>query len=106
MYGKMFWKIPHKGEKLSATKEKDKKASETESYAVAWTLKRKCKLTLDVVGYIPHELSRFISFFLVHSGNIEASVLSLQSKLSPDPRGVLEIILKASLRLKNKILIN
>lgn len=65
----------------SKRKEKVKEALDVDPYAVAWTLKRKSKPTLDVVGLVPH-----------------STVLSPQSKLSPVPRVVLEIIFKASLQ--------
>ena len=106
MYSKTVWQITHMGEKLSATQEKYNEALKIDLYAVAWTLERISKVTLDVlVTYHMHSLGLSL-FLFVHIGSMEATVVSLQSTLSPVPRRVLEIILKASLQLKNQILIN
>ena len=105
MYGKVSGKFLTREKNRVQQKKKIRKHQKLNHTLLRGRWKMKCKLTLDVAGYVPNEFSRFISFFLVHGWNIEASALFLQSKLYPDPREVLEIILKASFHLKNKILI-
>ena len=41
VYGKIVCQSPHKWEKLSAAKEKDKEALDIDPYVVAWTFKKK-----------------------------------------------------------------
>ena len=77
VYGKTVWQSLHKGEKLTAEKDKNKEALDIDPYAVAWMLKRKNKLIPDIVGHVPHKISRFIWFFFTHGGKMEANVLSV-----------------------------
>ena len=51
VYGKTVWRNPQKGEKLVAEKEKNRNTLDIDPYAVAWILKRKYKLTADIVGH-------------------------------------------------------
>ena len=82
------------GHKLSAEKEKDPFALKINPYSVAWKLKTKDKLIPVVVGHIPREISRFVSFLMDYVGRMEGVVLSPEFKASPIPRGGLEIILR------------
>ena len=52
------------GEKLSATQEKDNEALEIDPYAVAWTLERKSKVTLDVLVFYRMNSLGLSLFFL------------------------------------------
>ena len=87
VYCKKVWKIPNAGQKLSAEKEKDPFALKTDPYSVAWKLKTKDKLIPVVVGHIPREISRFVSFFMDYGGRMEGVVLSPEFKASQIPRG-------------------
>ena len=68
----------------------------------AWVLKRKNKLIPDIVGHVPCEISRFIWFFFMRGGKMEASVLSIRPLPSLMPSGVLEIMRKAKLTIDEK----
>ena len=97
VYGKIVWQSTRKGEKLTAGKEKNKEALDINPYAVAWMLKRKNKLMLDIVGHVPCEISRFIWFFFTHGRKMETIVLFIRAIPSPIPGGGLEIMLKVKL---------
>ena len=58
------WQNLRRGEKLEAKKKDNEEATKIDSYAIAWTVKRKDKLVPVVVGHIPREISRFTKFFL------------------------------------------
>ena len=62
VYGETVWKDPKKGEPVFAEKEKDEQALIIDSFAVAWKRKPKTKLTADVIGHVPREISRAIFF--------------------------------------------
>ena len=99
---KPFGKVLVNEKKLTAEKEKNKKALDIDPYAVAWMLKRKNKLIPDIVGHVPREIFRFIWLFFTHGGKMEAIVLSIRPLPSPIPRGGLEIMLKAKLTIDEK----
>ena len=101
-YGKTVWQSPRTGEKLQLRKEKNKEALDIDPYAVAWMLKRKNKLILDIVSHVPREISRFIWFFFRHGKKMKASVLSIRPLPSPIASGELEIMLKAKLTIDEK----
>ena len=94
VYGKEVWKSPNTVQKLSGEKEKNYFALKINPYSVAWKLKTKDKLIPVVVGQIPREISRFVSFFMDYDGGIEGVVLSPEFKASPISRGSLQIILR------------
>ena len=102
VYGKTVSQSPRKGEKLTTVKEKSKEALDIDPYAVAWMLKRRNKLIPDIVGHVPREISRFISFFFTHGGKLEANVLFVRPLPSPIPSGGLEIMLMAKLTTDQK----
>ena len=85
-----------------AEKEKSRNALDIDPYAVAWMLKRKHKLTADIVGHVPREISRFVWFFFTHGGKMEATVLQIRPLPSPIPSGGLEIMLTARLTIDEK----
>ena len=62
-------------------------------------LKKKDKLIPTVVGHVPRETSRFVSYF-IHGGRLEGIVLSPECKSSPIPKGGLEIILKVKFSIE------
>jgi len=64
VYGRKIWTNPKEGEILCAEKEKNKTALMHDPYSVAWKLKSKEKLIADIVGHVPREISRAVSFFL------------------------------------------
>ena len=101
-YGKTVGQSPRTGEKLQLRKEKNKEALDIDPYAVAWMLKRKNKLILDIVSHVPCEISRFIWFFFRHGKKMKASVLSIRPLPSPIASGELEIMLKAKLTIDEK----
>ena len=102
VYGKTVWRNPQKGEQLVAENEKNRTALDIDPYAVAWMLKRKYKLTADIVGHVPREISRFVWFFFTHSGKMEATVLQIRPLPSPIPSGGLEIMLTSKLTIDEK----
>ena len=68
VYGKDKWQNPKKGEQLQVEIEKDPKALQFDPHSVAWIKKSRAKLTPDVVGHFPMEVSRFVFFFIKHGG--------------------------------------
>eukprot|EP00794_Sanderia_malayensis_P001041 gene1041-368_t len=87
VYGKTSWKNPKTGQKVFAEKEKDRTALLQDPYAVAWKLKLCDKLTASVVGHVPREISRAISFFLDRGGIVHGIVTNERYQPSPIPRG-------------------
>ena len=57
-----------KGEQLIVDTEKDPKALPFDQHSVARMRESQAKLTPDVVGHFPMEVSRFIYFFIKHGG--------------------------------------
>ena len=55
-YGKTVWQNPRRGENLEAKKEDNEEATKIDSFAIAWTVKRKDKLVPAVVGHISREI--------------------------------------------------
>ena len=102
VYCKTVWRNPQTGEKLVAEKEKNRNALDIDPYAMAWMLKRKYKLTADIVGHVPREISRFVWFVFTHGGKMEAPVLQIWPLPSPTPSGGLEILLTAKLTIDEK----
>ena len=78
VYGKTVWQYPHKVEKLTAEKERNKETLDIDPYAVAWMPKRRNKSMPDIAGHATHEISRFFWFFFTHDGKMEVSVLSIR----------------------------
>ena len=60
----------------------------SDPYAVAWKLKHSKKLTASVVGHVPREMSRGMSFFLDRGGIVQGIVINEKYQPSPIPRGV------------------
>ena len=56
VYGKTLWQNPRRDENLEAKKEDNEEATKIDSYAIAWTVKRKDKLIPVVVGHISREI--------------------------------------------------
>ena len=117
VYGKSTWKTPKIGQILYAAKESGQIALTIDRYSVAWMMKNRSKLTADVVGHIPKEISRAVWFFLEKGGKVQGKVHEERYRPSPIPKGGLEIILSASFiisdenrrfldRLKNIVMAN
>ena len=96
VYGKNVRTNPKRGDKLFAVKEKNPQALTVDPYSIAWMLKRVDKLSPEVVGHIPQEISRFVWFFLESGGTVNGEVLDGKCRRSPIANGGLEIILKVS----------
>ena len=63
VYGKKVWGNPKEAEVLYAEAEKNKTALMHDPYSVAWKLKTRGKLVNEVVGHVPREISRAVTFF-------------------------------------------
>ena len=101
VYGKSTWMNPKAGQVVFAENEKSKEALTSDPYSVAWKRKSN-KLTPDVIGHVPREISRFVHFFLIHGGTITAKVRTAQYYPSPIPNGGLEILLDVSFKIKEE----
>ena len=66
-------------------------------FAVAWKLKVAGRLTAEIVGHVPREISRATSFFLDRG-----YVLDAKYRPSPIPRGGLEIVLAAVFKIADE----
>ena len=64
VYGKTIWSNPKEGEIIYAEQEKNKTALMHDPYSVAWKSKSKGKLMAEVLGHVPREISRAVTFFL------------------------------------------
>ena len=64
--------------------------------------KSKSKLTADVVGHVPREISRIMYYFLNRGGKISAVVNSGRYRPSPIPKGELEILVSVTLKIDNE----
>ena len=60
---------PKRGDKIFAVKEKNPQALTVDPYSIAWMLERVDKLSPEVVGHIPQEISGFVLFFAGTRGN-------------------------------------
>ncbi len=101
VYGKTAWVSPQPGESLFAKKERDPNALLADPYSIAWMRKCPSRLTADVVGHMPREISRFVHYFLIRGGTISAVVTNGRYRPSPIPKGGLEILLSATLTIGN-----
>ena len=102
VYGKAVWISQQRGESLFAQKERDQTALLNDPYSIAWMRKSKSKLTADVVGHVPREISRFMYYFLNRGGTISAVVNSGRYRPSPILNGGLEILLSITLKIDNE----
>ena len=82
-------------------REKNPVALKIDPYSVAWMLKKKDKLVPIVVGHVPREISRFVSYFIHYGGRLAGIVLSPECKSSPIPKGGLETILKVKFSIED-----
>ena len=99
VYGKTVWTIPKKCQRLYGQKERDAEALLVDQYAVAWLMKSKENLVVDVVGNVPQEISRFVYFFLHHVRSIDAVVEDEKYRPSPIAKGGLEIVLRGTFKI-------
>jgi len=96
VYGRTVWSNPKEGEIIYAEQEKNKTALMHDPYSVAWKSKSKGKLIAEVVGHVPREISRAVTFFLQRGGRLIAKVSDSKYRRSPIAKGGLEIPLLAS----------
>ena len=92
-YGKNMWKQAKKDEIVFTEKESSKTALEHDPYSIAWKKKNKSKITADVVGHVPKEISRTVFFLISRDGKVVGRVLDEKCYPSPIPKGGLEILL-------------
>ena len=69
-YGKNMWKQAKKHEIVFTEKESSKTALEHDPYSIAWKKKNKSKITADVVGHVPKEISRTVFFLISRGGKV------------------------------------
>ena len=74
-----------------------------DSFAVAWKRKTITKLTPDVVGHIPREISRAVYFLLTHGGIVLGRVDSSRYYPSPIAKGGLEILINAEFIISKEL---
>ena len=101
-YGKNTWKRPKKDEIVFAEKESSKTALEHDPYSIAWKKKNKSKITADVVGHVPKEISRVLFFFKSRGGKVVGRVLDEKCYPSPIPKGGLEILLMVQFKIADE----
>ena len=100
--GKNTWKRPKKDEIIFAEKESSKTAVEHDPYSIAWKKKNKSKITADVVGHVPKEISRAVFFFISRGGKVIGRVLNEKRDPSPIPKGGLEILLMVQFKIADE----
>ena len=101
-YGKNTWKRPKKDEIVFAEKESSKTALEHDPYSIAWKKKNKSKITADVVGHVPKEISRVLFFFKSRGGKVVGRVLDKKCYPSPIPKGGLEVLLMVQFKIADE----
>ena len=85
-----------------AEKEGDQIALLSDPYAVAWKLKHHEKLKAFVVGHMPREISRAMSFFLDIGGVFQDIFINEKYQPSLIPREGLEILLKVAMKIDDE----
>ena len=101
-YGKNTWKRPRKDDIIFAEKERNHTALEHDVYSIAWKKKTKSKLTADVVGHVPKEISRAVFFFISRGGKVVGKVFDERCYPSPIPKGGLEILLMVQFKIPDE----
>ena len=66
---------------------------EKTAYALAWKLKLKGKLVVDIVGHMSKKISRAAWFFLECGGKTNGKIFEEKYRPSSVPKGGLEIML-------------
>ena len=64
--------------------------------------KNKSKITADVVGHVPKEISRAVFFFISRGGKVIGRVLNEKRYPSPIPKGGLEILLMVQFKIADE----
>ena len=91
-----------KGQSLYVEKKKDKIAMMHDPYLMAWDMKSKGKLIEETVGHLPKELSWGSRLFLERGGKISGNVFEEKYQPSWIPKGGLEMMLEAKLKIEDK----
>ena len=99
VYGKTVWKEPKSGESVFAEKETNEEALLADKFSVAWKRKLKTKLTADVVGHVPREISRAVWHFITHGGVLNGKVYSPAYFPSPIATRGLEILIDCEFKI-------
>ena len=89
-----------KVEPVLVKKETDQNALSIDRFSVTWKRKLKTKLTADIIGHIPKEISRAVLFFINHRSKVTGSVYS--SKCFPpsvSTRG-LEVLIDCDFKIE------
>ena len=64
--------------------------------------KNKSKITADVVGHVPKEISRTVFFFILRGGKVVCRVLDEKCYPLPIPKGGLEILLMVQFKIADE----
>ena len=83
-------------------KRKQQNSLEHDPYSIAWKKKSKSKITADVVGHVPKEISRAVFFFISRGGKVVGRVLDEKCYPSPIPKGGLEILLMVQFKIADE----
>ena len=86
-----YRKICGNGQKGTRLYSPKKKAANP--YSIAWKKKSKNKITADVVGHVPREISRAVFFFISRGGKVVGRVLDEKCYPSSILKGGIEILL-------------
>ena len=71
-----------------------------DSFTVAWKRKLKTKLTADVIGHVPREISRVVFFYITHGGKLVGNIYSPQYFRSPIATRGLEILIDCDFKIE------
>ena len=99
VYGKTVWSNPRRGEFVFAEKENNPEALLADYHSVSWKRKFINRLTADVVGHVPREISRVIWYFITHGGSVTGTVHSPAHYPSPIAQRGLEILLECEFKI-------
>ena len=102
MGGIIAWKTRGNGQKRTRLYSLKKKAAKHDPYFIAWKKKNKSKITADVVGHVPKEISRAVFFFISRGGKVIGRVLNEKRYPSPIPKGGLEILLMVQFKIADE----
>ena len=64
--------------------------------------KNKSKITADVVGHVPKEISSAVFFFISRGGKVIGRVLDEKCYPWPSPKGELEILLMVQFKIADE----
>ena len=97
-----MWKWPKKDEIVFTEKESSKTVLEHDPYSIAWKKKNKSKITADVVGHVPKEISSAVFFFISRGGKVVGRMLDKKCYHLPIQKGGLEILLMVQFKIADE----